>query len=147
MTEASVAGTDKNRATLARMIEDDLRPDEAILVIFPFTNTQKRPKAPGEGRKDRVRIGIYQSSRRYRPLVLTSRRLFVFETGRTPFPKALLAEFPIDEIELVEVEPLSFGCTRFVLDLPAIGRVPFEAGSKEREELATLRETLGDPST
>ena len=81
MTEASVAGTDKNRATLARMIQDQLRAGETILAILPFTNTQKRPKKPGEGRKDKVRTGVYQSWRRYRPLVLTDRRLFVFEIG------------------------------------------------------------------
>jgi hypothetical protein len=147
MTEASVAGTDKKRATLARMIQDQLRAGETILAILPFTNTQKRPKKPGEGRKDKVRTGVYQSWRRYRPLVLTDRRLFVFETGRTPFPRALLAEFPVDQIELSDVEPGRFGATRFVLDLPSIGRVPFEAGSKEQRELTTLRETLNGPST
>ena len=146
MNEASVAGTDKNRATLARMIQDQLRPGETILAILPFTNTRKRPKAPGEGRKDKVRTGIYQSWRRYRPLVLTNRRLFVFETGRTPFPREVLAQFPIDEVELVDVEPGRFGSTLFVLDLPSIGRVPFEAGNKEQQELATLQETLGSSS-
>ena len=146
MTQAGVAGSDKSRATLAGMIQDKLGPGETILAILPFTNTQKRPKTPGEGRKDKVRTGVYQSWRRYRPLVLTNRRLFVFETGRTPAPREVLAEFPIEQIDLVDLGPGRFGSTRFVLDLPAAGRVPFEAGSKERHDLVTLQETLGGPS-
>jgi hypothetical protein len=134
----------KQRAQLVAMVQDRLRSKESVLAVFPFTSTKKRPRLPGETRKDRVREGVYQSYRRYRPLVLTDQRLFVFETGRTPHPRGLLAEFRVDDVELAEIVPGRLGVTGFVLELPGIGRVPFECGRKEVDDLAVLREALGD---
>ena len=143
--DAKGAAPDKQRAQLVDMVQDRLRTRESVLAVFPFTSTKKRPRLPGETRKDRVRFGVYQSYRRYRPLVLTDQRLFVFETGRTPHPRGLLAEFRVDDVELVEVTPGRLGATDFVLELPGIGRVPFECGRKELDDLAVLRDTLGAP--
>jgi hypothetical protein len=140
-----VAGTDKYRAALGRLLEGSLAPGETIVAILPFTSTLKRPKAPGapRGKKGKVRVGIYQSWRRYRPLVLTNRRLFVFETGRTPNPRTVLAAYPLDEVDMVAVTPVGRGVTRFALEFPDAGRVPFEAGRREREDLGVLAEWLG----
>jgi hypothetical protein len=144
-----VAGTDKYRATLLRRLDGMLASDERILAILPFTSTLKRPKAPGapRGKKGKVRVGIYQSWRRYRPLVLTNRRLFVFETGRTPNPRAVLVAYPLDDVDMLAVTPVGRGVTHFALEFPDAGRVPFEAGRREREDLAVLAEWLGGTPT
>ena len=141
--ETGVPAADNPRATLVAMVQDRLHPSEPVVAVFPYTNTEKRPRQPGETRKDKVRIGIHQSWRRYRPMVVTDRRLFVFETGRTPHPREVLAELPLADVELVEVAPGRMGATRFVLDIAGTGRVPFECGRKERHDLDVLREVLG----
>jgi hypothetical protein len=142
--DAKATAPDKQRAQLVDMVRDRLRTRESVLAVFPFASTKKRPRLPGETRKDRVRIGVYQSYRRYRPLVLTDQRLFVFETGRTPHPRGLLAEFRVDDVDLVEVAPGRMGATDFVLELPGTGPVPFECGRKEVADLAVLRDVLGE---
>jgi hypothetical protein len=144
MNDAKATALDKQRTRLVDMVRDRLRSRESVLAVFPFTSTKKRPRLPGETRKDRVRDGVYQSYRRYRPLVLTDQRLFVFESARTPHPRGLLAEFRVDDVELVEVMPGRMGATTFVLELPGTGRVPFECGRKEVDDLAVLRGVLGD---
>jgi hypothetical protein len=143
-----VAGTDKYRAALVRKIEGSLAPGETIVAILPFTSTLKRPKAPNapRGKKGKVRFGIYQSWRRYRPLVLTNRRLFVFETGRTPNPRQVLASYPVDAVDMSAVTDAGRGVSRFALEFPDAGRVPFEAGRREREDLGVLVDWLGGAS-
>jgi hypothetical protein len=144
-----VAGTDKYRATLVRMLDGLLASDERIVAILPFASTLKRPKAPDapRGKKGKVRVGIYQSWRRYRPLVLTNRRLFVFETGRTPNPREVLASYPVGDVDMGAVADAGRGVSRFALDFPDAGQVPFEAGRRERQDLAVLVERLGGTAT
>jgi hypothetical protein len=124
---------------LAELTQPELRGDERIVAILPYTTVPKRPKGP-EGK---VRLGLWQSWKRYRPVVVTDRRMFVFDTGRTPYPRALLAEFPVDQIAMSEVATGRFGISRFTLTLPGEGAVPFEAG--KRDELAALRDSLSSP--
>jgi hypothetical protein len=140
-----VTGTDKYRVALVRMLEGSLAPGETIVAILPFASTLKRPKAPDapRGKKGKVRVGIYQSWRRYRPLVLTNRRLVVFETGRTPNPRQVLASYPVGDVDMGAVTDAGRGVSRFALEFPDAGRVPFEAGRREREDLAVLVEWLG----
>jgi hypothetical protein len=144
-----MAGDDKYRATLVRMLDGMLGPGETIVAVLPFVSSLKRPKVPGapRGKAGKVRIGIYQSWRRYRPMVVTNRRLFVFETGRTPNPREVLATFSVDDVEVASVTQGGHGSSRFVLELPGSGRVPFEAGRRERDDLAVLIETLGGVPT
>jgi hypothetical protein len=146
---AGVAGPDKYRTTLVRMLNGTLRSGETIVAILPFVTSMKRPKIPGapRGKAGKVRIGIYQSWRRYRPIVLTNRRLFVFETGRTPNPRELLAAFDNDEVDVVMVTQTGRSVTRFTLELPGTGPVPFEAGRREQDDLTVLIETLGGVPT
>jgi hypothetical protein len=146
---SGVAGDDKYRATLVRMLDGMLGRGETIVAILPFVSSLKRPKVPGapRGKAGKVRIGIYQSWRRYRPMVLTNRRLFVFETGRTPNPREVLAAFAVADVDVVSVTQGGHGSARFVLELPGSGRVPFEAGRRERDDLAVLVETLGGVPT
>jgi hypothetical protein len=146
---AGVAGNDKYRATLVRMLDGSLGGGETIVAILPFVSSMKRPKIPGapRGKKGKVRIGVYQSYTRYRPMVLTNRRLFVFETGRTPNPREVLDSFAIEDVEVVSVTQGGHSSSRFVLELPGAGRVPFEAGRRERDDLAVLIETLGGVPT
>jgi hypothetical protein len=145
----TVAGTDKYRASIVRLLDGLLASDERIVAILPFASTLKRPKVPGapRGKKGKVRVGIYQSWRRYRPLALTNRRLFVFETGRTPNPREVLATYPIDAVDMVSVTHVGHGASRFSLEFPDAGEVPFEAGRRERADLAVLVEWLGGMPT
>jgi len=142
---ANMAGIDKYRSALVQMLAGSLASDERIVAILPFASTLKRPKAPGapRGKKGKVRVGIYQSWRRYRPLVLTNRRLFVFETGRTPNPREVLASYPVDAVDMGAVTDAGRGVARFALEFPDAGRVPFEAGRRERDDLAVLGQWLG----
>jgi hypothetical protein len=75
--------------------------------------------------------------------VLTDRRLFVFETGRTPNPRGVLASYAVDAVVMGAVTHAGHGVSRFALELPDAGRVPFEAGRRDREDLAVLVEWLG----
>jgi hypothetical protein len=136
--------TDKYRAALLVKLEGSLGAGETIVAVLPFVSTPKRPRPPGapRGRKGKVRTGIYQSWRRYRPLVLTDRRLFVFDTGRTPNPRQLLAVFARSDVDVISVQRKG-RATRFVLELPGAGPVPFEAGRREWRDTAVLVEWLG----
>ena len=139
VVSAPMANTERSRKTLGEAADGALRGGERIVAILPYTHVPRRPKGP----LGKVKDGIYQSYRRYRPLVLTDQRLLIFDTGRTPFPRGLLAEFPAGDVEIVSVTPASFGSTRVVLELPGEGPVPFVAGRKDQEGLAVLVETLG----
>jgi hypothetical protein len=114
----------------------ELRPGERILAVLPYTSVPKKPRGP-EGK---IRFGLRQSWKRYRPVVVTNRRLLVFDTGRTPHPRVLLAEFPLEQVAMSEVTTGRFGTAHFTLTLPGEGDVPFEAG--RRDDLAALRATL-----
>jgi hypothetical protein len=132
----------KAREEALRAVRDHLRPAEDVLAVLPFASTPKRPQGP-DGKS---RVGIYQSYRRYRPLVVTDRRLLVLEAGRTPHPRGgVLAEFPLKDVEVVEVIAGRFKQNRVVLDLPGGGPVPFEVGGYEVDDLAKLRAALERP--
>ena len=124
---------------LEELTAPELQGDERILAILPFTTVRKRPRGP-EGK---VRTGVWQSWRRYRPVVVTDRRVLVFDTRRTPYPHTLLAEFPLDQVTMSEVTSGRFGTERFTLSLPGEGIVPFEAG--RRDQLAELRGAFSSP--
>ncbi len=85
--ESSARGAKQRNQTL-EVVADQLRPNENVIAVLAFASTPKRPKGP-EGK---VRQGIYISYRRYRPLVVTNRRLFVLAASRTPYPRGVLAE-------------------------------------------------------
>jgi hypothetical protein len=128
----------KQRAQVLEAVGDRLRPGESVIAVLPFASTPKRPKEP----TGKVREGIYTSYRHYRPLVVTSRRLFVINAARTPFPRGLLAEFPLAEVGFVDVVPARFGQSRLLLDLPGVGAVPFDLGRYDVEALPGLRAAL-----
>jgi hypothetical protein len=134
-----MAGSHQDRAALEEMAADDLRAGERVLAILPYAHVPARPKGPA----GKVKDGIYQSYRRYRPIIVTDQRVLLFETGRTHFPRGLLADFPNADVEVVSVTPGTLGKTRLVLELPEVGQVPFETGRNERDDLAVLVETLG----
>src|ERR1035437_171812 len=112
----------KQREAVLDAVADRLRPGEDVIAVLPFAATPKRPKGP-EGK---VRDGIYSSYRRYRPLVVTTLRLFVIGASRTPYPRGVLAEFPLAEVRYVDEVPARFSQTRLLLDLPDAGTVPFD---------------------
>jgi hypothetical protein len=132
---------DRSRETLARRAAPLLAGGERVVALFPFASTPRRPRRLG-----RAREGIWLSVGRYRPLVLTDRRLLVFDAARTPLPRTLLAEFPAADVTVRRVEPRSFGTTRVVLRLGSEGEVPFQVGRYERDDLAVLLERLGPPA-
>ncbi|MFN8026025.1 MAG: hypothetical protein U0W40_06645 [Acidimicrobiia bacterium] len=116
-------------------------PGERVVAVVPFAAV---PKVPGRvKRRDKVRIGVRQSWRRYRPLVFTDRRLYVFDSGRTPHPRELLASFPVAEVGVHDVRAGSFGGREVVLDLPGTGAVPFEIGRKDLDDLVHALHLLG----
>jgi len=130
---------DRYRRDLLALVEGSFAARESVQAILPFANTLKRPKGP-EGK---VRTGVYQGYRRYRPLLLTDRRLFIFETGRTPHGRGVLAEFSNDDVRVTSVGPWRFRGTRLVLDLPGEGEVPFDLGRRELQDLDVLLAVLG----
>ncbi len=132
------ANDERQRSALLGFVTPGLSSGERVLAVLPFANTPKRPRGP-EGK---VREGIWQSWRRYRPLVLTNRRLFVFETGRTPHPRAVLCEVPKGSVRVVRTVPGSMGRTTLVLELPADGEVPFELGRLDVEHLDAFTSAL-----
>jgi hypothetical protein len=127
----------KQREEMLALVADRMRPRERVVAVLPFAQTGKRPKPP-----KKVRDGIYQSYRRYRPLVATDRRLFVLDTARTPHPRNVLAEFPIEAVTIVDVVPGSFGQQRVLIDLPDLGPVPFDVGRYDLDGLTSLRELV-----
>src|SRR5260370_38268603 len=110
----------KQRGLVLGIVSDRLRPGERVVAVLPFASTPKRPKRP----QGKVRVGIYQTSRRYRPLVITRHRLFVIATSRPPFPRAVLAEFPLSEVTFVDLVSAGLTQGRLLLDLPDNGTVP-----------------------
>lgn len=131
----------KQRAQILEAVNDELGQSEVVVAALPFASSPKRPKDPS----GKIREGIYTSYRRYRPLVVTSRRLLVIEAGRTPFPRGLLAEFPRAQVRLVDIAPAKFGQTRLRLDLPDVGTVPFDLGRYDTVELSEFRAAIGNP--
>ena len=126
---------------LAGRVAEWLTPGERVVAVLPFAAV---PKFPGRvKRRDKVRVGIRQSWRRYRPLVFTDRHLFVFDSGRTPHPRELIATFPIGEVVVRDVHDASFGGREVVLDLPANGPVPFEIGRRDLDDLVEALHLLG----
>ena len=130
----------KQRAQILEAVGDELGKGEVVIAVLPFASTPKRPKGPS----GKVREGIYTSYRRYRPLVVTGSRLLVIEAGRTPFPRGLLAEFPVTQVRLVDVVPARFGQTRLRLDLPGEGTVPFDLGRYDVVALSEFRAAIED---
>jgi hypothetical protein len=128
----------KQRKDVLDTVTDRLRPGEDVIAVLPFAATPKRPKGP-EGK---VRSGIYPSYRRYRPLVVTNRRLFVIGASRTPYPRGVIAEFPLADVGYVDEVPARFSQTRLRLDLPDLGPVPFDLGRYDVRELPQLRTAL-----
>jgi hypothetical protein len=134
-----MASAKKAREEALGTVRERLRPRENVLAVFPFASTPKRPR----GSEGKIREGIYQSDRRYRPMALTDRRLFVVDAGRTPQPRrGVLAEFALQDFAVVEVIPGRFNQNKFVLDFAGVGAVVFEIGGYEVDDLAKLRETL-----
>jgi hypothetical protein len=134
-----MAGKHQDRTALEEMLAGDLRAGEHVLAVLPYAHVPARPK----GAAGKVRDGIYQSARRYRPIIVTDQRVILFETGRLHFPRGILAEFANADVAVVSVTPGSLGKTRLVLELPEVGEVPFETGRNEQDDLAVLIETLG----
>jgi hypothetical protein len=128
---------DAQRAQVLGFVQDELKRGETVVAVLPFAATPKRPKGP-EGK---IRTGVYQSQRRYRPLVLTTQRLFVLEAVRTPYPRRVLADYPISDVELVDLVPGRFTHV-LSLDLPDVGTVPFRLGRYDVEDLPQLRAAL-----
>jgi hypothetical protein len=122
-------------------VEALLESGEVVEAILPFAAVPKGRR----GSSDRGRVGIRQKYRRYRPIVMTDRRLFVLETGRTPHPRGVLAEFRHRDVGVVSVTPGRFGVSTLVLDLNGVGEIPFVTGRLETEDLATLLAVLGPP--
>ena len=131
----------RQRGEVLRAVEDELRPGEHIVAVLPFAATARRPRGP-EGK---VRQGIYQSARRYRPLVATSSRLFVVNAFRTPYPRGVLADFPASVVTILGLASARFGQQRLVLDLPGAGAVPFDLGRFDLVELDAFRGAFRTP--
>ena len=120
---------------------DEFGPGEHVVAMLPFASVPKLPRRPG-GRRAKVRFGIRQSWRRYRPCVVTDRRFLVFDSGRAPSPRSLLGAFPLDEMTMGPLTARRFGATAFVLDLPGVGEVPFETGRKEVDDVEVLQRAI-----
>ena len=124
----------RNEATSA--VEDLFEPGETVVAVLPFTQV---PRLKGA-----TRYGIRQRARRYRPLVLTNRRLFVLETGRTPRPRGVITQFRHADVDVVQyTPPRTFGLRTLVLDLAGTGEVPFIVGRLELDDADVLVATLG----
>jgi hypothetical protein len=128
----------RQRLALLDFVTPDLSAGERVVAVLPFANTPKRPR----GAAGKVREGIWQTARRYRPLVLTTERLFVFDTARTPQPRGVLCKFPSGSVTVARTVPGSMGRTTLVLDLPKDGEVPFELGRFDVVELDVFRNGL-----
>jgi hypothetical protein len=129
----------RQREAVVAVVEDSLRSGEQVVAVLPFASTPKRPKGPG----GKVRTGVYQAARRYRPLVVTNRRLIVLNAFRSPYPRGVLAEFPVDSVHVVDLTAASFGQRRLSLDLPELGVVPFVLGRLDLLELEEFEAAIG----
>jgi len=74
---------DPYRRRLRAHAAAELERGERIVAMLPFASVPKLPRQPG-GRTGKVRFGIRQSWRRYRPCVVTDRRLLVFDSVYGP---------------------------------------------------------------
>lgn len=128
----------KQRQDVVDTVADRFRPGEQLVAVLPFASTPRRPKGP-EGK---VRSGIYTSYRRYRPVVVTSQRVFVVGASRTPYPRGVIAEFPLADVHYVDEVPVRLSQTRLLLDLPDLGTVPFDLGRYDVDDLPELRSAL-----
>jgi hypothetical protein len=128
-----VSSEDRQRRVLTAFVDAELEPGEKVLAVLPFSSTKRRPREPGAAK---VKVGVWTTSSRYRPLVLTDRRLLVFETGRTPNPRFVLADFPLDAVRIVDFQEASFGRHTMLLALPDLGNVPFILGRYDQPDLA-----------
>ena len=126
---------DRQRQAIAALLEGNLEPGEKTLAVLPYASTAKRPRVAGE---PKVKMGLWTTASRYRPLVLTNQRLLVFETGRTPYPRYLLEEFPVDQVRIVDFQRASMGRHTMVLALPDLGNVPFILGRYDQQDLKTF---------
>ncbi len=134
-------GDDAYRRRLRAHAADEFGPGEHVVAMLPFASVPKLPRQPG-GRRAKVRFGIRQSWRRYRPCVVTDRRFLVFDSGRAPSPRSLLGAFPLDDVTMGPLGRARFGATSFVLDLPGVGEVPFETGRKEVDDVEVLQRAI-----
>jgi hypothetical protein len=134
-------GDDGYRRRLRARATEELASGERIVAMLPFASVPKLPRQPG-GRRAKVRFGIRQSWRRYRPSVVTDRRLLVFDSGRAPGARSLLGAFALGDVRMGPVGTARFGASAFVLDLPGVGEVPFETGRKEVDDLEVLRRVV-----
>jgi hypothetical protein len=129
---------------LAARLSEELTRGERVVACLPFAAV---PKLPGRvKRRDKVRVGVRQSWRRYRPLAFTDRRLIVFDSGRTPHARQVIATYPLEQVTLRLVGPGSFGGRDLVLRLPGEGDVPFELGRKDLADLAAALTLLVPPA-
>jgi hypothetical protein len=128
----------RQRESVIAWVDELLRPNERVVAVLPFAVTPPRSRSEGK-----VREGIHQTNRRYRPLVATDRRLFVLDAGRTPYPAGVLADFPLESVTFVDVTPRWLGQQRVRLDLPGNGIIPFDVGRHELDDVARLRDLLG----
>ena len=96
------ARDERQRSALLSFVTPVLSSGEQVVAVLPYVNTPKRPK----GAEGKVREGIWQSQQRYRPLLLTNQRLFVFDTARTPHPRQVLCEVPSGSVRTVRTFPL-----------------------------------------
>ena len=130
---------EQNREALTALVGPRLERGEAIVAMLPFATTPKRPKGP-EGK---IREGVWQSARLHRPIVLTDRSLFVFDAGRTPYPRALNTRFDLHDVSVVNVTERRAGTSTLVLELPREGQVPFELG--RFDDVAVFVAAVGGP--
>jgi len=134
-----VSNEDRQRRALDALLQEELRPGEKVLAVLPFSSTKRRPREPGQ---QKVMTGVWTTSSRYRPLVLTDRRLLIFETGRTPHPRWVVADYPVDHVRIVDFQRASLGRHTVVFELPELGDVPFTLGRYEPQDLAPFLATL-----
>ena|SRR5947207_4235345 len=134
-----MAGSDaRQREALLALVTPRLGSGERVVAMLPFANTPRRPKGP----TGKVRDGVWQAARRYRPIVLTDRRLFVLDARRTPHPQGVLAEFPAGLVRVVRLVPSTLGRQTLVLDLPDGGEIPFELGRLDAVDLGAFTGAL-----
>jgi hypothetical protein len=132
-------GDDAYRRRLRARAAEELRAGEQIVAMLPFASVPKLPRGP----QGKVRFGIRQSWKRYRPCVITDRRLLVFDSGRAPGARSLLGAFTLADVTMGPLGAGRFGTTTFVLELPGIGVVPFETGRREVDDVARLEVAVG----
>ncbi|HXY91231.1 MAG TPA: hypothetical protein VEP49_02040 [Acidimicrobiia bacterium] len=130
---------ERQREGMLSLVRPQLGHNERVVALLPFANATRRPK----GTDGKVRDGLWQTARRYRPLLLTDRRLFVFDTRRTPHPQRVLASFAANDVRVAGVSSGTFGRTLLVLELPGDGEVPFELGKRDQGELRSFVRALG----